>query len=133
MEKKKKIVMIDDNRDFLFTVGTFLKRNGYIVATADEAEAGLKLVKNEAPDLILLDVMMEMLFSGFEIFRQLRIDPDLKNIPIIGISGIADEINVKFDRSSDNEYFNPEDFLEKPIDNELLLKKIEKVLEKAKP
>ncbi|MBT3311973.1 MAG: response regulator [Desulfobacterales bacterium] len=133
MEKKKKIVMIDDNRDFLFTVGTFLERNGYIVATADEAEAGLKLVKQEAPDLILLDVMMEMLFSGFEIYRQLRIDPDLKDIPIIGISGIADEINVKYDGSSDNEYFNPEEFLEKPVDNELLLKKVEKVLGITKP
>ncbi len=128
MEKKKKIVMIDDNKDFLFTVGTFLERNGYIITTADEAEAGFALVKKEKPDLILLDVMMDMLYSGFEIYRQLRIDPDLKKIPIIGISGIADEINVKFDSSTDNEYFNPEEFLEKPVDNELLLKKIEKLL-----
>ena len=128
MEKKKKIVIIDDNRDFLFTVGTFLERNGYIVATVDEAKAGLELVKKEEPDLILLDIMMEMLFSGFEVYRQLRIDKDLKDIPIIGISGMADEINVKYDSSIDNEYFNPNEFLEKPVDNELLLEKIEKLL-----
>jgi len=127
----QKIVIIDDNKDYLFTMETFLKRNGFDVLTIDDGRAGVDLVRKEKPDLVLLDVMMETLFSGFEVYRQLRTDQHLKSIPIIGISGMADEINVKFNKDTDADYFNPDEFLEKPVDKDVLLKKINEVLEKT--
>lgn len=75
--------------------------------------------------------MMETLFSGFEVCRKLRQNSDLKSIPIIGISGMADEINVKFDINKEFEYFDIEEFLEKPVDKELLLKTIDKLINKT--
>jgi len=98
MDRKNKVVLIDDNKDYLFTMETFLTKNGFEVSTAEDGQSGVKLVENEKPDIVLLDVMMESLFSGFEVCRKLRQNSDLKSIPIIGISGMADEINVKFDK-----------------------------------
>ena len=73
MEKSLKIVMVDDNTDFLFTMETFLERNGFEVLTADDGQKGMELIRKEQPDLIMLDIMMETLFSrdeksGFLIF-----------------------------------------------------------------
>jgi len=130
-DKVQKIIIIDDNKDYLFTMETFLKRNGFDVLTIDDGRAGVDLVRKEKPDLVLLDVMMETLFSGFEVYRQLRTDQQLKSIPIIGISGMADEINVKFNKDTDSDYFNPDEFLEKPVDKDVLLKKVNDVLGKT--
>ena len=126
----QKIIIIDDNKDYLFTMKTFLNRNGFEVLTAEDGKVGVDLVQKEKPDLVLLDVMMESLFSGFEVYRQLRTDENLKSIPIIGISGMADEIDIKYNKETDFEYFNPDEFLEKPVDKDILLKKIKDVLEK---
>jgi len=131
MNNPKKIIIIDDNKDYLFTMQTFLERNGFEVQTANDGKTGLELVKNEMPDLILLDVMMESLYSGFEVYRQLRADESLKTIPIIGVSGMADELNVKFSKETDHDYFDPNEFLEKPVDKDLLLTKIGDILGKA--
>lgn len=128
MDKPKKIVIVDDNKDYLFATETLLSRNGYEVMTAEDGNKGIELIKKEKPDLILLDVMMETLFSGFEVCRQLKQDPDLKSIPVISVSGMADELNLKFDKTKDNEYFSPDEFLEKPVDKDLLLRKIEGLL-----
>ena len=131
MEKPVKIIMIDDNTDFLFTMETFLKRNGYAVLTAEDGKRGLDLIRQERPDLILLDIMMETLFSGFEVCKAVRTDPDLKEIPIIGISGMGDELSVGFDQWPDYQYFSPEAFFDKPVDKKNLLTKIQEVIQKA--
>ncbi len=123
-KKKLKIVIIDDNADYLFTMGTFLKKNKFTVFTAGDGKTGLSLVKEKKPDIVLLDVMMETLFSGFEVSRQIRQDPLLKSIPIIGISGMADELSVSFNENKDYEYFDANIFMEKPVDKDLLLKNI---------
>jgi DNA-binding response OmpR family regulator len=132
MEKNFKIVLVDDNTDYLFTMETFLKRNGFGVKTADDGQKGLELIRKEPPDVVLLDVMMESLFSGFEVCKQLRMDDNLKDIPIIGISGMGDELGIDYKQWPDYEYFKPDDFLDKPVDKQKLLQLIPVVIEKAK-
>ena len=122
--KPLKIVIIDDNPDFLFTMETFLTRNGFNVETASDGSKGIDLVREHRPGLILLDVMMETTYSGFEVCRQVRNDPELREIPIIGISGMAEELGVKFDSYEDAEYFSPDVFFDKPVDKGALLEKI---------
>jgi len=55
MEKSLKIVLVDDNTDYLFTMETFLSRNGFEVKTSEDAEKGLELIRKESPDILLLD------------------------------------------------------------------------------
>jgi CheY-like chemotaxis protein len=132
MEKSLKIVIVDDNTDFLFTMETFLQRSGFEVLTADDGQKGLVLIRKERPDLILLDIMMETLFSGFEVCKQVRSDDDLKDIPIIGISGMEDELDISYHQWPDYEYFRPDEFLDKPVDRQRLLQLIPEVIQKAK-
>ena len=122
--------LIDDNEDFRFTMSVFLERNGFEVVSAEDGEVGWQKIQTEKPDLILLDVMMESMFSGFEVCRQIRIDPDLKHIPIIGISAMNEEIGVQYDGRTDGDYFSVDDFLDKPIDKDVLIRKIDKLLKK---
>ena len=67
MAENLKIVIVDDNTDFLFTMETFLQRNGFEVQTAEDGQKGIELIKKERPDLILLDIMRESLFSGVDV------------------------------------------------------------------
>jgi DNA-binding response OmpR family regulator len=126
--KSVRILIIDDDPDFLFAMETFLKRNGFETITAQDGQIGLDLAKKERPDLVLLDVMMETLYSGFEVCKHLKSNSEFKDIPVIGISGMADQLGVGFDEERDEEYFSPEAFFEKPVDKEKLLVKIEELL-----
>ena len=118
------IVIIDDNLDYLFTMKTFLTRSGYEVETASDGKTGIELIKKLRPNLIMLDVMMETIYSGFEVCRQVRNDPELKRTPIFGISGMEDELGITFDKYDDAEYFSPDVFFDKPVDKDALLAKI---------
>lgn len=132
MGKKNKIVIIDDNTDFLFTMATFLLRNGFDVMTADNGQKGIELIRKERPNLVLLDIMMETLFSGFEVFKRMRSDKSLRNIPIIGISAMRDALDIDYRQWPDYEYFSPDTFLDKPVDRQRLLRMIPEVIRRAK-
>jgi len=131
MEKGLKVVVVDDDRDYLFTMETFLKRNDFDVLTADNGKDGIELIKSQRPDVVLLDVMMETLFSGYEVCRAVRSDPAMEFIPIVGISGMAGELGVKYEQYRDDKYFTPDVFVEKPVDKELLMDIISRAIDKA--
>ncbi|MBU0990213.1 MAG: response regulator [Pseudomonadota bacterium] len=131
MENPAKIIIIDDNADFCFTMETFLKRNGFEAFSAEDGKKGLDLIQKHRPDLILLDVMMETTYSGLDVCKKVRINPELKDIPIIGISGMGDELGVHVHKWGDSEYFSVDEFYEKPVDRENLLERIKVRLKKG--
>ena len=131
MENPGRILIIDDNRDYLFSMGTFLERNGFEVLAAEDGRKGLDMIKEERPDLILLDVMMESIYSGLDVCKAVRTDSELKDIPIIGISAMGDELDVHIDKWGDEEYFNVDEYFEKPVDKEKLLQRIKVRLKKG--
>ncbi len=77
-----KLLIVDDETDTLRLVSLMLERQGYEVFTAEDGRAALEKVKEEKPDLILLDVMMPEM-DGFEVVQVLRADPETENIPVI--------------------------------------------------
>lgn len=129
--KPAKIIIIDDNADFCFSIETFLNRNGFETITAKDGREGLDLIEKEHPDLILLDVMMETTYSGLDVCKKLRSNPDLKDIPIIGISGMGDKLGVHLDKWGDEDYFKVDEFFEKPVDKQRLLSSIKEHLEEG--
>lgn len=131
MDKAARIMIIDDDSDYLFTMETFLNRNGFETLTAENGQEGLDLIEKERPDLIILDVMMQSIYSGLEICKRLRSNPDLKDIPIIGISGMGNALGVRLDKWGDDEYFNVDEYYEKPVDREKLLERIKVRLAKG--
>ncbi len=131
MEKTPKIIVVDDNHDLLFTMETFLKRNGFDVLTADDGQKGLELIKEAHPDLVLLDIMMETTYSGLDVCKAIRSDAGLKDIPIIGISGIGDEMGIRIDKWGDDDYFSVDEYFEKPVNRDKLLERIKVRLKKG--
>ncbi len=80
-----KILIVDDEKDIVETLSFMLQTKGYEIISAYDGEEGLKLAKEEAPDLIILDVMMPKI-NGYKICRLLKYDAKYKNIPIIMVT-----------------------------------------------
>ncbi len=85
-----KILIVDDEKDIVETLSFMLKTKGYETITAYDGEEGLKLAKEEHPDLIILDVMMPKI-NGYKICRLLKYDAKYKNIPIVMVTARSQE------------------------------------------
>lgn len=88
MKTSKKILIVDDDMDVIITLQTLLKSNGYEVITAMNKEEGLEKLRNDPPDLAILDVMMTTPFEGFELAEQMLASDEFKNIPFLIQSSI---------------------------------------------
>ena len=84
----RRVLTVDDDPDITIFVKTVLEENGYTPLIAGNGEAGLSIARSETPDLIILDVLMPKQ-SGIRMYRELKSDESLKNIPVIILSGIA--------------------------------------------
>jgi len=124
--KGKKILVIDDEPDFVAFLQALLEDNDFEVATATSGAAGLELAKSEKPDLITLDVTMPGK-SGVQVYRDIRSDPDISHIPICIVTGVVEFRQLMYQKTVQA----PEGFLRKPIDNDVFLATVNRVLEKT--
>jgi len=83
---KKKVLIVDDERDALFTLEKELAARGYAVIAADNGKDAMVLAKSKRPDLIILDLEMSDMYGG-DVTRMLREDPETKDIPVIFLTG----------------------------------------------
>ena len=130
MTNKAKILIVDDDIDFVESTKTILESKPYEVIVAHEGEEGLKKAREENPDLILLDVIMPVK-DGFTAAEQLKKDPQLKKIPVIMLTGFSSKRQESSIPVSRGFALEAEDYLEKPVSPEKLFAAIEKCLKKA--
>ncbi len=127
----KKILIVDDDPDVRLFNSTVAEENGYNPVEATNGEEGLQMVKEENPDLIILDVLMPRQ-SGIRLYRELKTNKKLEKIPIILLSGIARSTFLRSQRAltefGGKEIPEPEIYLEKPVEPEELAETIKKVL-----
>ena len=124
-EKKRKVLIIDDEKDFTFFVKLNLEKTGrFEVMVANEGEAGLRLARENLPDVVLLDVLMPNL-PGPEIARKLLDDPKTSRIPIIFLTAIVGKKDLGGDSFKE---MGGRNFLAKPVQTKDLLEAIDKVL-----
>ena len=126
----KVILAIDDELDTLTFYSELLEDFKFTPITAENGIEGLKKARDENPDLILLDIMMPKK-GGIKTYKELKIDPNLKNIPVIIITGISENVDFKnlLNRSSTGK-IAPEGHLIKPITPDVLINEIRRVLSK---
>ncbi len=129
MTEAAKIVVVDDDPDFLEYTRIVLESQGYQVRTAANTDAAMNMIREDKPDLVLLDVMMSYVLDGINISRQLRDDPDLKDIPVIMISAIVSREEAGFFPT--NEYLAVDAFMSKPVDPADLLQQVARLLRKS--
>ncbi len=115
----KKILSVDDDPDITVFVKTVLEENGYTPLIAKNGETGLAMAKVEKPSLIILDVLMPKQ-SGIRMYRELKNDPELRDIPVIILSGIAKRTFLRSQEAltefGDEPVPEPSAYIEKPVD-----------------
>lgn len=125
--QKKKILMIDDDPDFIYIHKVYLEKRGYEVLTAYNGEEGIKIAKEVKPNVIVLDVMMTKMTEGFDVSRKLKSNDELREIPVIMLTGIRKKEKLPWTFEPDEGWLPISKFLEKPILPEKLFAEIEQI------
>ena len=130
-----KILVIEDDPDMLAALRMPLESNDYEMIAVATAEEGLQKVKEVEPDLIIIDVMLETTTAGFQVSLQLR-SPDprseyaaYRRIPILLLTAIHTTTSLRF--GPDEAYLPVDDFVEKPIEPDVLLEKVRALIEQS--
>jgi len=121
-----KILMVDDDNDFLEACKPILAKEGHEIKAANTVEEAEKSIKAFNPDLILLDIMMKAQDDGIALAQKLRKEGN--KTPIIMLSGVSKVTGYNFGKCDNILPCN--DFLEKPVTPDALLKKVKEILGK---
>ncbi len=126
-----KILIVDDDPDYIDVLKTILESEQYNVVTAADRTEGMEEIKAEKPDLAILDVMMSTWQDGFEMSRQLKKDPQLKDMPVLMLTAVEMRTGIGFKATAGDPTWLPVDaFLDKPVEPEILLAEIKILLSK---
>jgi DNA-binding response OmpR family regulator len=126
-----KILLVDDDPDIISAVSVVLENQKHTVISANNKKDGLELAKNENPDLMILDVMMEAMADGFDLAKDLRKVSYLAKTPIIMMTSIDTQTGVNFKSAFGNTDMLPVDgYLEKPVAPHELIAEIERLAAK---
>lgn len=128
MKQNEKILLVDDDIDFLEMHKAVLKNHGYDVITATNSKEGLEKVRTEMPDLVILDLMMEKHDAGFSFSKKIKSDPLFKRIPILMVTSVAEATGYSFSLKKDGYWMKTDDFLDKPVLPKVLIERIKKLL-----
>ncbi len=121
--KMKCILCVEDEPEMIDLMRLILGRRGFDVKGASGGVEGLKMIKQEMPDLVLLDLMMPDM-DGWEVYQQMKADEKTKNIPVIVVTAKAQSI----DRVLGLHIAKVDDYIAKPFSPQDLMNSVEKVL-----
>jgi two-component system response regulator VicR len=122
---KKQIVCIEDDEEMINLIGLILNRRGFEVRGARGGVAGLELIHQQKPDLVLLDLMMPEM-DGWEVYQQIKADETTQNIPVIVVTAKAQSI----DKVLGLHIAKVDDYIAKPFSPQELIDSIESVLDR---
>jgi len=129
MEKQAKILLVDDDPDFIAATKEVLESQPYEVIVAKNGEEALAAARSLMPDLIILDIIMPRM-DGFEACQRLKSDPDLCKIPVCMLTSFGERYMDTSLAMSQGMSLEAEDFIDKPIRPAELLLRVEKLLRK---
>lgn len=124
----KRILCVEDEQEMIDLIRLILGRRGFEVKGADGGIEGLKLIRQELPDLVLLDLMMPDM-DGWEVYQQMKADEKTRHIPVIVVTAKAQNI----DRVLAMHIAKVDDYITKPFSPQELLQSVEKVLGAQEP
>jgi len=121
-----KILVVDDDPDFVEATRLVLESAGYQVVSAADGDEGLARVREEKPDLVILDVIMDTVLDGLNVTRELADDPERSGTPILMVTSIANSDYAALFPT--DEYIHIDDFVSKPIAPQDLLNRVKRLL-----
>lgn len=133
-DPKAKILVIDDDPDFLKVVSMMLESGPYTVVTAKDPQEGKEKLFAEKPDLILLDIMMDSLFDGYSLCNDIKTSKEFeefKEVPVIFCSAVKELAGSRFNFGTEQQGLaGPDDYIDKPVQSDDLFARIDKLLKK---
>ena len=129
MKTMKKILLVDDDPDFVEGARMVLEKSDFEVVTASSGKECLERIKEEKPDLIILDIMMPKK-SGFEVCKELKSNIEYNGIPVVMLTALKQKLSQTSYSIAEGLELEAEDYLEKPIEPKVLVSRLKKILEK---
>ena len=127
----KKVLIVDDDADIRTFASSVIENSGYTPEIAVNGEEAIEKIRKDKPDLIILDVLMPK-ESGIKMYREVKTDPKLSDIPVIILSGIAQRTFTRSQKAlaefEGQTVPEPEAYLEKPVEPEELAATLNKFL-----
>jgi DNA-binding response OmpR family regulator len=123
IKQSKRLAYIEDEAEMIDLVRLILARHGYTVMGANGGREGLELIRNELPDLVLLDLMMPDM-DGWEVYHQIKSEELTRDIPVIVITAKA----LNIDKVLGLHIAKVEDYIAKPFSPQELLERVDQVL-----
>jgi DNA-binding response OmpR family regulator len=128
----KKLLMIDDDPDFVEGILSILTKSGYDVDVAYNPKDGFEALESKQYDLLLLDIMMGRGAEGIMIARKMRKDPKLRELPVLIITGIREQIAYLFPGQPVHPHFvEVDELVEKPVEPDFLLERVSALIQTA--
>ncbi len=125
---RQRILMVDDDQDFLDSCKAVLESENFEVLTANDGAAGLELARRTKPALIVMDMMMSTNTEGMEVSRRIRETPELRDLRLIMITGVRSAMHLPFRFEPDSHHLPVDAILEKPVAPADLLREVRKQL-----
>jgi DNA-binding response OmpR family regulator len=132
MERRSKILLVDDDPDVRQAISDVLESRDYQVVTARDGEEALEKLKGEKPDLMILDLLMPRM-DGFAVCRELQ-DPswsEYKKTPVLVLTAVREGASRRRYQLETGQTLDVDDYLEKPIDIHILLERVARLLKRA--
>ncbi len=123
-----KILLIDDDLDFLQANELILEQSGFKVDTASTPESGLEKIASTKPDLVVLDVMMPSGYEGFDVACKVRREMGLRSLPILLLTSIHERMEIPYRFAPDENYLPVDVFMDKPVNPDKLVQTIREML-----
>lgn len=128
---RQRVLVIDDDADFLASTRALLENQGYCVSTATSGKEGLARMTEDVPDLIVLDIMMENDWAGYEVNQRVKFGNGfecIRHVPILMVSSIPVDPATRFSRAGEVDMITPDAYLTKPLDIPTFLARIQALL-----
>ncbi len=126
-EGKKRVLVVDDEPDFVAVVKTYLEKAGFQVDVAYDGVQGLDKVRTQRPDVIVLDVMMPEK-DGYTVCRELKQDSAYKDIPIVLLTAVGSKVSSTTYSHFDGMSMEADDYLPKPASAEEITESVKRLL-----
>ena len=121
-----KVLVVDDDPDFVKVTSKILEKAGHEVVSAANGAKALKTMREDTPDVVLLDIMMSYILDGLDVSREMAGDPALKDVPVIMVTSLT---GVKGSGMfPTDEYVPVDEWLAKPVDPDTLVERVEQAL-----
>jgi CheY-like chemotaxis protein len=126
-----KIIVVDDDPGIRDSLQMILASHHYTVITAANRTEGMNKIKTEKPDLLILDIMMSSWLDGLDMSKTLKDDLQFKDMPILMLTGVKERTIFDFrPKAGGPDWCSVDAYLDKPVEPDLLLAEIERLLSK---